>query len=508
MKLFSKMQDYNSKLEEVLERKTFSSNVKNLLLSMIYKMEISYKDYKEVKKVVKTQNEFLEEFINIIDNYCDNIKAVEPDTKEANLLKSNKVIALTNEKERSILCYPTENALLFAVSDIIPKYFYIPKEFILKNRFQNLLVNGFNLNNYEILSNFNGWSWDITQNQNMQYVDNLVYQNLLFMLGDKFLTDWRNSNSTKRNFMQELESYIQSVSGSKEYMYKLYSLLYKTASEKEKKKIEVYLKEQMKLLHKMQNKEKFFEAQEKLKSKYIKFVEKIDNILKDEKILIKNLNKLNSRLDEDKKIKTLRAYSNMLKKEKEMYLLQINDISFILDKKNFARKKQELEMYEKLLNDEKSIKEVTLELEKEFLIFLNKKVNLLETREELVNMIYTLRYIRNIPLEKGKLISDIDVLNHGIDRILKKVITKACKMGVMKIISMDISINYEIIKYAFDTRIINLEQIRLSFDIQENNVLVIKVFDKEVFEKQGRKKVENAKDLLEVKINKAIKLFN
>ena len=132
MKLFSKIKDYNSKLEEVLERKTFSANVKNLLLSMIYKMEISYKDYKEVKRVVRTQDEFFKEFINIIDNHCDNVKAVEPDTKEANLLKSNKVIALTNEKERSILCYPTENALLFAVSDIIPKYFYIPKEFILK----------------------------------------------------------------------------------------------------------------------------------------------------------------------------------------------------------------------------------------------------------------------------------------------------------------------------------------------------------------------------------------
>ena len=369
MKLFSKIKDYNSKLEEVLERKTFSANVKNLLLSMIYKMEISYKDYKEVKRVVRTQDEFFKEFINIIDNHCDNVKAVEPDT---NLLKSNKVIALTNEKERSILCYPTENALLFAVSDIIPKYFYIPKEFILKNRFQTLLVNGFNLNNYEILSNFNGWSWDVTQNQNMQYVDNIVYQNLLFMMGDKFLTEWRNLSLVKRNFMKEMEEYIYSISGSKEYMYNLYSLLYKTSSEKEKSKIEAYIKEQIKLLHKMQNKEKFFEAQEKAKEKYFKFIQKIDNILKDEKLLARNLNKLNSSLDEDKKIKTLRAYSNMLKKEKEIYLIQINDISFILDKKNYSRKIQELEMYEKLLNDKRTLKENILALEKEFLIFLIK----------------------------------------------------------------------------------------------------------------------------------------
>ena len=84
MKLFSKIKDYNSKLEEVLERKVFSANVKNLLLSMIYKLEISYEDYKEVKRVVKSKQEFIEELIEIIDNNCENIKAVEPDKEEAN----------------------------------------------------------------------------------------------------------------------------------------------------------------------------------------------------------------------------------------------------------------------------------------------------------------------------------------------------------------------------------------------------------------------------------------
>ena len=89
MGLFSKIKDYHSKLEEVLERKIFSANVKNLLLSMIYKIEISYKDYKEVKRVVKPKNEFIEEFIEIIDNYCDNIKLVEPNTEKPAFITMN-----------------------------------------------------------------------------------------------------------------------------------------------------------------------------------------------------------------------------------------------------------------------------------------------------------------------------------------------------------------------------------------------------------------------------------
>lgn len=421
MRLFSKMQDFHSKLENILERKIFSANVKNLLLSMIYKIEVSYKDYKEVKRVVKTKKEFIEEFIEIIDKNCDVIKTVEPDSNEALLLKENKVIALTNEKERTALCYPTENALLFAISDIIPKYFYMPDDFVFKESFQNVLVNGFNLNNYEVLSNFNGWSWDITQNSNMKYIDNLIYQNLLFILGDGFLTEWRNHNESDRNFLLEMKDYIKSITGTNSYFYQLCSLLYKMADENKKKKLKKDLKEK-----------------------------------------IKN-----------------------------------------------TTSKSEAEMYEKILTSETTIEANIIELEKEFLIFLNRKLNNLENREQILNAIYELRYIKNIPIEKGRFISDIQILNNGIDRILKKVVTNACKLGIVKIISMDIGLNYEIIKYALDTKMINLEQIRLNFELQEKEkYLIIKVFDKEVYEKQGRKKIEPSKDLLEVKYNKNIRLFN
>lgn len=141
MGLFSKMKDYNLELEEILDSKYFSSNIKNLLLSMIYKLEISYMDFKEVKRCVRNKEDFLSEIIETIRLYCDNIKTVEPDSDQAKLLVKNKVEALTNEKERSILTYPTELALLYAISDISPKYFYIAEENPLKNLIQLSLVN-------------------------------------------------------------------------------------------------------------------------------------------------------------------------------------------------------------------------------------------------------------------------------------------------------------------------------------------------------------------------------
>ncbi len=77
----------------------------------------------------------------------------------------------------------------------------------------------------------------------------------------------------------------------------------------------------------------------------------------------------------------------------------------------------------------------------------------------------------------------------------------------MKIFSMDINLNYDIINYAIDTKIINLEEIRVYFEYSKEE-MTIKVYDKEIFEKQGMKKIENPNKQLEVKQKKMLKIFN
>ena len=38
---FSKLKNYNNELEQILEKKTFSSDIKNLLLNMFYKTNLN-----------------------------------------------------------------------------------------------------------------------------------------------------------------------------------------------------------------------------------------------------------------------------------------------------------------------------------------------------------------------------------------------------------------------------------------------------------------------------------
>ncbi len=507
MGLFSKLKDYHVELEEILDKKYFSSNIKSLLFSMIYKLEVSYEDFQKVKKSVRTKEDFLNEIIEVIRLYCDNIKVVEPDSDQAKLLIKNKVTALTNEKERSILSYPTENALLYAISDISPKYFYINEEFPLKNLLQNFLVNGYVFNNMEILRDFNGWSWSKSYDKNFEYIDNLIYQNLLVILGEKFLYEWRTYGSTRKDFLDEAKQFIKYFTNNDKYLKNLYKVVYLASSEKDREKIDENLKVKAKMLKRMENKIKFIEDSKNRKKILNKKLQRIDLALNEKKILLKELKKVNEKLEEGKKIKTVSTYRKRLEKERKKYLDEINQLDYILIPANFLHEKKILEETLNFYKCKESFDEILIDWQKEFLYFLDKKLSKMKTRDEIIDILYEIRYYSKLKISKEIFVSDIEEIENLIDKILKKAITKLCKLGAMKIFSMDINLNFEIIKYALDTEIMELETIKLAFKSDDEG-LIIRVFDKDAFEKQGRKRTKITNNLLEVKENRKIKLFN
>lgn len=507
MGLFSKIKDYNLELEEILDRKYFSSNIKNLLFSMIYKIEISYVDYLQVKKCVRTKDDFLNELIETIRLYCDNVKTVEPDSDQAKMLIKNDVKALTNEKERSILAYPTEISLLYALSEISPKYFYMNQDFSLKKQFQNVLVNGYIQNNMEILSDFTGWSWDKTFNKKYAYIDNLIYQNLLVILGEKFLYEWRTYGSTRRDFLLEAKKYIKYFTGNEKYLISLYKLIYLNSSNKEKEKITSKLRDDIKILKKMNDKTKYIEEIKIKKQKFEKKILKLDTVLETPEILEKEFIKANSKLDESKRIKSLKKYRQLIEKEREKIVKEIEEINYILKPENFSKRKEYLKKSYEIYTSKQTLDEIVIENQKYFLNFVDKRLSQMKTRDEILDVLYELRYYKSLRISKGKLIIEIEEIENEVDKIMKKAITMLCKLGAIRIISMDINLNFEIIKYALDTNIMELEKIKLYFDEDEKG-LIIKVFDKDVIEKQGRKKVNISKKTLEVKLKRKIKLFS
>ncbi len=197
-KIFSKLKDYNHILDKMLEEKNFSEDAKNLLLSMIYKIENSYNDYAQIKGIFQKQKEFIDDIIDIVSNNCKYIFLVDPKKDGVQLLKKENVLALTDEKEQRIYSYPTEQAILYGIMDIKPKYFYIPNNYYyIKKQFQKLLVEGTILDSTEVIRNFNGWSWNVAEDTGINHVSNIIYQTIRILIDEEFLKEWEDDASRK-----------------------------------------------------------------------------------------------------------------------------------------------------------------------------------------------------------------------------------------------------------------------------------------------------------------------
>lgn len=435
MKLFSKFsKDYHNLLEEILDQKTFSSISKSLLLSMIYKLEISYKDYAVVKPWALSKDEFLSYLLDCIQKYCDNIKTVEPESVGAELLIKHHVDAVTNVNERSILVYPTEQAMLYAICDIELKYFFAKQNFIFKRVLQKTLVEGYKQNTLEILQNFNGWSWDISSNAQDDYVIHLIYQNLMMIKGEKFLFEWRTDYQAQKDYLAELKRSIKNITGNDNYYLSFCKLLYKIASKKEKAEITKFLKEKEEIYQK--------------------------------------------------------------------YLSQGEEFQ-----KENVRQMNKLKMYHEILKNHKSAYEELFELQKYFLKFLEKKIEKMTLKEQIVEVIFMLRYYQNTLLSEHTLVKENEELVSQLDSVMKIVFTKACQMGILKMICMDREVNFELLKYILDTRMIDLKDIKISIQYEKDEIFV-EVYDREVFEKQGKIAFSgNRKDIV-LRKKRMVNLFN
>ena len=102
------LKDYTNRLEKILEKKKFSLDTKNLLLSMLYKIQNGYNDYAKTKVKVPTKNEFLENLFQIIQRNCSEIIVAEFNSEASNVLKEKQVKYIIEQEEKKIIAFANE----------------------------------------------------------------------------------------------------------------------------------------------------------------------------------------------------------------------------------------------------------------------------------------------------------------------------------------------------------------------------------------------------------------
>lgn len=551
--IFSKinLKDYNNILENILEQKAFFSDVKNLLLSMLYKIENGYQDYEIVKVNVPSKKYFLKKIVQIIKEDCKEIKLVKPLSEESKELEEKNVNYIVDKEEGKITVYPNERMLLEALTTLNQKEITFEEDYELFNiGLKEILTKGNRMNLAEVIRDFNGWSWDITTSQMESKNINVVYQNLLILLGNNFLQTWLTDENeqeeeeielpnneilrskyndsfgmtkeemqkdTKIDYIQKMKEILTKKYGEEKaelFLQQLIKTVIAIGSNRNNNQKEKILKRQIQIkenLEKMQDNKKYLEDLSNRKKIITLKIKEIDTLLNDEKLLKEEYENRNSKLPNKKKIFSVSHLRIMLEKERKEKLEQIKECNKKMEPKEFVKAKKELEEKHeffkeinieenKKANEEKQVTKLQIY----YLECFMEKIKKAETKKEISNLIYELRYYKQIPYQESNL-GKIEICQEKIENIEKELIKKACEQKILITFSKKEELNKKILENQFESKIINLENTIYILKYRKG-ILKIEIYDTNIEEEIKEIKITEKVEL-QVKLNKKIKVF-
>lgn len=131
------------------------------------------------------------------------------------------------------------------------------------------------------------------------------------------------------------------------------------------------------------------------------------------------------------KIFSARILSNMMIKEREEKIDELEKLNELMNPKKFIKYKKEYEEKSKYLKIAKT-KEIQQEIEKnikefqrEFLNCFKSKIDKIETKQDCIKEIYNFRYYNLLPYNKEKDIYEFDEIKKEIKEVQEKIILKA-----------------------------------------------------------------------------------
>lgn len=551
--IFSKinLKDYNNILENILEQKAFFSDVKNLLLSMLYKIENGYQDYEIVKVNVPSKKYFLKKIVQIIKEDCKEIKLVKPLSEESKELEEKNVNYIVDKEAGKITVYPNERMLLEALTTLNQKEITLEEDYELFNiGLKEILTKGNRMNLAEVIRDFNGWSWDITTSQMESKNINVIYQNLLILLGNNFLQTWLTDENeqeeeeielpnneilrskyndnfgmtkeemqkdTKIDYIQKMKERLTKKYGEEKaelFLQQLIKTVIAIGSNRNNNQKEKILKRQIEIkenLEKMQDNKKYLEDLSNRKKIITLKIKEIDTLLNDEKLLKEEYENRNSKLPNKKKIFSVSHLRIMLEKERKEKLEQIKECNKKMEPKEFVKAKKELEEKHeffkeinieenKKANEEKQVTKLQIY----YLECFMEKIKKAETKKEISNLIYELRYYKQIPYQESNL-GKIEICQEKIENIEKELIKKACEQKILTTFSKKEELNKKILENQFESKIINLENTIYILKYRKG-ILKIEIYDTNIEEETKEIKITEKVEL-QVKLNKKIKVF-
>ena len=196
-------------------------------------------------------------------------------------------------------------------------------------------------------------------------------------------------------------------------IYRISIIISIQKNSKEKQRLQEEYEYEKEEFDKLNDKKKLIEETTKKKKEIIASIKDIDKILNDDELLFNEFEKRNEKLSKYKKIYSLGHLSEKLKRERKKALNDLEECQNILDVKKYVSIKQEIKEKLDLLEEINNIQnknEYMLEIQKKFLTCFKDNIKKTESKKEIMELLYILRYYKFIPYNNEKFIKDVDEL--------------------------------------------------------------------------------------------------
>lgn len=489
--------DYSEELEEICESKRFEKEAQNLLLSMFYKVDGAYNDYKTVKREVPSKEEFLEIIIDIVKKYCKEIEIARPNSELEKELEISKCKIVEEEpdnkynKEQRVIFFPNEKVILYSIIKAGLEKINAKLDIKDKAMLWSIQI-GRCISASEVIRDFNGFSWSQIINEIESIDCNVIYTDLIYLLGEKYVNNLKSSNIEKINNLlnEDLLDKLQQLSLK----------FYLSSNEEQAKKVEENLKKNQEKLEKMNNQENFIEDISKNKKKLLNKIKEIDEQLNNPKQLRDEYIKINKDLPNEKKIFSVSHYEEMIQNERKKILNEIEDYNKLQNPIEFVKIKDELSSKIKYYESLKNIK--IEDVQKKFLEVFSKEINTKNEKDDLIDYIYKIRYLKYLPVSKTKMMKDI----LSFEEIEKEAITKAIEKNIITPISNNAETDYLLLKSIFNTKNISLETLYIKLTIKDGK-LISEIYDGDIIDSTNEVELPKGSNI-HLRKTKKVKIFD
>ncbi len=503
------IKDYNNELEKILAKKDFSMDTKNLLLSMSYKIENAYKDYMKVKQEVLSKNKYLEKLIAVINSKCYEFTTIKPSMPEFEDLKDTKFI-IDSEKGK-ITVIENEYYALKAITELPRREWCILDEYgLLKEPFCKTLTLGSIMHETEVLRDFNGWAWNTNVGSIEDVKCNLIYQCLIYLFGNQFLTEWIENTQEMVDYIALAQNKLEKDYGkelAKDVITQICKIVMEYGINDEIIEKRNYLKEELELLN---DRESYLESATIQKKKYRNEIDKVDKILNNKDLLKEEYIKRNSLLENKDKIFSIKRLKIILEEEREELLRKIKEANGLIDPKKYIIRKSNVEKDYNFLADLKvdGIDSGKLiNLCKSVLKTFKIRVEMAQTREELLTLVYEVRYFRYLYFDNEKTLKEIKELSIPFYKVMIKLLKKLIDFKWADTICTIPKANLKSLIRIFNSKIIDLDNLVIETEYTKDGIKV-QYYDTNVLENEFLVEISKDVDTKKLKLKKKIKVFN